>query len=311
MHQMKRIFRYSVCILIMAAFFGFSIPDATIVYAQAESSHPGWKIVYSPKIQPGIETLDAAKKDLAELLRTIKRPVGIKFYDQPELNKFANEVQLIEILGGAENISNINYSQVELDYARMKTITALDDRIEVSQRIALFYSDLPESDIFVEKSQDNVCPYIVYLPSRISFHFEKKDLASAQRLADDLFSIQQQMKKPQADQKALFESKAAEYRSLTIKPQVSEEQRKYIVQANALGQKKEYGRAISLYLKAVEVDPVSYPGAYFNLALLSAQMNRFTSAISYMKQYLLLEPEAQDARNAQDKIYEWEIMIEK
>lgn len=30
-----------------------------------------------------------------------------------------------------------------------------------------------------------------------------------------------------------------------------------------------------------------------------------------MKQYLLLEPEAKDARSAQDKIYEWELMIQK
>jgi tetratricopeptide (TPR) repeat protein len=308
MPQLKSIFRSSVMVFIIAVFFGWSAQGISTAYAQSESSPPGWKIVYSPKIRPGLETLDAAKKDLDELLRTLKKPVGIKFYIQPELNKLANQVRLIEILGGAENISHMYYTQDELDVAQMKTITALDDRIEVSQRVALFYSDLPESAIFVEKSKHNVCPYVVYLPSRISFHFGDDDLTSAQRLADDLFSIQQQIKKPQEDQRALFELKAAEYRSLTIKPQVSEEQRKYIVQANTLSQKKEYGKAISLYLKAVELDPVSYPGAYFNMALLSAQMNRFTSAILYMKQYLLLEPEVQDARSAQDKIYEWEIM---
>jgi tetratricopeptide (TPR) repeat protein len=92
---------------------------------------------------------------------------------------------------------------------------------------------------------------------------------------------------------------------------VSEEQRRYIVQANVLSQEKDYGKAIELYLKAVELDSVSYPAAYFNLALLSAQMNRFTSAISCMKQYLLLEPGAQDARSAQDKIYEWELRAGK
>jgi hypothetical protein len=30
-----------------------------------------------------------------------------------------------------------------------------------------------------------------------------------------------------------------------------------------------------------------------------------------MKKYLLLEPDASDARGAQDKIYEWEIMTQK
>jgi hypothetical protein len=30
-----------------------------------------------------------------------------------------------------------------------------------------------------------------------------------------------------------------------------------------------------------------------------------------MKKYLLIEPDASDARSAQDKIYEWEIMMHK
>jgi hypothetical protein len=30
-----------------------------------------------------------------------------------------------------------------------------------------------------------------------------------------------------------------------------------------------------------------------------------------MKQYLMLVPDAKDARSAQDRIYEWEIMMEK
>jgi len=108
-----------------------------------------------------------------------------------------------------------------------------------------------------------------------------------------------------------FESKAAEYRALKVKPPISEEQRKFIVQANAMSQQKEYAEALSRYLKAVEIDPVSYPAAYFNMALLSAQLQRYRVAITYMRQYLLLEPEATDARSAQDKIYEWEFLLER
>ena len=92
---------------------------------------------------------------------------------------------------------------------------------------------------------------------------------------------------------------------------MSEEQRKYVVQANAMTQRKDYARAVDLYLKALDVDPVAYPGAYFNLALLSARMQRYKTAIRYMKQYLLLAPDAKDARSAQDKIYEWEAMSGK
>ena len=83
------------------------------------------------------------------------------------------------------------------------------------------------------------------------------------------------------------------------------------MQANALNERKNYAGAIDLYTKTIEIDPVSYPEAYFNLALLSAQMQRFKPAIDYMKQYLLLEPGAKDARSGQDKIYEWELMLDK
>ncbi len=105
-----------------------------------------------------------------------------------------------------------------------------------------------------------------------------------------------------------FKSVAEQYRALQVKPTVSEEQRKYIVQANAMSQNKEYNKAIDLYNKALEVDQTAYPSAYSNLALLSSQIQNYDGAIFYMKEYLLLEPEAADARSAQDKIYEWEAM---
>jgi hypothetical protein len=69
---------------------------------------------------------------------------------------------------------------------------------------------------------------------------------------------------------------------LTLESRDSEEQRRYIVQAEALSQQKDYGRAIDLNLKPVGLDPASYPGAYFDLALLSPQLHRFNPAVSYI-----------------------------
>ncbi len=139
-------------------------------------------------------------------------------------------------------------------------------------------------------------------------------LPELQKVADDLYCIQQKLKnlaETWEKELALFEPVAAEYRSQQVKPQISEEQRKWIVQANAQSQEKQYLNAIDLYEKAIALDPVSYPAAYFNLALLSAQENAPRSAIYYMKHYLLLAPDAPDARSAQDKIYEWELMVQK
>ena len=173
--------------------------------------------------------------------------------------------------------------------------------------MSLFYADLIDYPITVTKGKHY--RYAVHLRNRISFLFDNR--ADAQRFADDLFVIQQPLKREYEDRLALFESKVAEYRALSVKPQVSEEQRKYIVRANAMSKRKEYDKAIDMYKEALKVDPVSYPPAYFNMALLSAQMRRYNQAVSYMKQYLMLVPEAEDARSAQDKIYEWEMLAEE
>ena len=78
-----------------------------------------------------------------------------------------------------------------------------------------------------------------------------------------------------------------------------------------LSQKMDYQSAIDIYNKAIDVDPTSYPAAYFNMALLCAQIKNYIGAIYYMNKYLMLEPDATDSRGAQDKIYEWELIIQK
>lgn len=90
---------------------------------------------------------------------------------------------------------------------------------------------------------------------------------------------------------------------------ISEEQRKYIVQANKANDEKDYENALLLYRKALKVNPYSYPDAYFNMALIQATSDNYYQAVNLMKRYLILAPESEDARSAQDKIYEWELNI--
>jgi len=276
---------------------------------------------YHPMSRPGIDTPEAAKKDLAALLAGSKNP-GIKYHGQPGLNNTANEEALKTLVQGKSGPITFWYDgQNELLFMAFSGSAALEDRIEVHPRILFFYADLLDQPIAVEKTAEwptwgrhvvgkslegLVRPYKIHFPGMISFVFE--DLPEAQRFADDLFVIQQALQMKRDERLTLFQAKAAQYRGMKVKPPVSEEQRKYIVQANTLNERKEYAGAIELYSKAMDVDPVSYPEAYFNLALLSAQMQRFRPAIAYMKQYLLLVPEAKDARSGQDKIYEWELM---
>jgi tetratricopeptide (TPR) repeat protein len=313
----KKMSSFGLGILMLAALCGCAVQDSNIYTTPGAGTNSG--AAYQPKSPPGIESLAAAKADLAALLGNRQRSVGItfgsgKYYSERDINLRANLPELDILLKGVNLAgTSLTYdSNNRLRYIELKSMTVLDDRIEISPRITFYYADLMDGLISVTISEDK-SPYIytVHLRDQLSFHFHKGNLTDAQRFADDLFFIRQMLKKQHDERLALFESKAAAYRALTVKPPVSEEQREYIVQANALNQKKDYAGALDLYLKAVEIDPTSYPGAYFNMALLSAQVKRFDSAISYMKQYLLLVPDAKDARSAQDKVYEWKLMLKK
>jgi len=213
---------------------------------------------------------------------------------------------ITELLNGRIVIFEVNVEKNTLgtSLGAPKEVLVLDDRIELKfkrQNATVRLADLLDYTI---KGSD-----YGYVPlGNFSFYMGNK----ATELASDLTFMQHLLIEKQfGSQLALFEPIAAQYHALKVKPVISEEQRKFIVQANFLNQQKMYEKAIETYKKALELDPIAYPGAYSNLALLSAQVKKFNAAIFYMKKYLMLEPAASDARSAQDKIYEWETQVAK
>lgn len=148
--------------------------------------------------------------------------------------------------------------------------------------------------------------YQMHLPDLVVY-WKVKDLDYAERFADDLVYLQNIR---QLADKVDFDSIAAGYRRLSVKPAITEEARRYIVQANAMTQAKNYKKAIEYYNEAIKVNPAT-PMVYNNQALLYAMLGQYREAISCMKKYLALEPAAEDARAVQDKIYEYEAMMTK
>ncbi|MBS3992986.1 MAG: tetratricopeptide repeat protein [Bacteroidetes bacterium] len=106
-----------------------------------------------------------------------------------------------------------------------------------------------------------------------------------------------------------FKETALAYQLLKEKPSITETQRKYIVQANAFTSIMDYEEAINSYIKVLEINSTAYPDAYFNLALLLGQNNRFYAAINFMEKYLLLVPNSAVIDKAKEKIVDWEIML--
>lgn len=258
--------------------------------------------VYSPELPAGITTIEAAREDLARLLEKRSETMLIIYHGMAAPSPDSQEAwaRVYQAYPQIKNIMVAKVSPKNDIWIYTAGVTVLPDRIDLPLQ-PLFYEDLSGFDIAVENGS-------VVMSGNIKLRLSVGAMADAQRIADDLFFIRQHITPHWQEKEAAFQEKAAAYRALKVKPPMSEEQRKFVVQANAFNERKEYARAIDLYQKATEVDPVSYPPAYFNLALLSAQTQRFKTAVRYMKQYLLLVPEAKDARRAQDKIYEWEAM---
>lgn len=187
-----------------------------------------------------------------------------------------------------------------------KEIVVLDDKIEFNrkdQKVVLNYSELIDRSISVDQSNITIDKH---------FKITLGIVYQSHQIAENLFSVKRYFfNKRLAKNLAAFEPIAAAYAALKVKPPISEEQRKFIVQANALREQKKYSEAISLYVEAIKLDNTAYPAGYYNIALLDAQLGFYDNAIYEMKKYLLLMPDATDARSAQDKIYEWELMASK
>lgn len=128
--------------------------------------------------------------------------------------------------------------------------------------------------------------------------------------ADALFFMQYQFSKNYyEDQTEIFVPVAQQYQQLKEKLGISEEQRKYFVQGNAMAEAMNVREAIELYNKALSINPIAYPAGYYNLSCLASLIYNYPLAVCSMKKYLMLVPDVKDAREAQDKIYEWEAFI--
>jgi tetratricopeptide (TPR) repeat protein len=129
--------------------------------------------------------------------------------------------------------------------------------------------------------------------------------ASLRKLADALHVLMRAAQGVSPEKDRQFAEIAARYRAMAEKPPFPEEARRFRVQAEAAVQGKRLGDAERLYGEALKVVPWWVEG-YFNRALLLGELGNPHGAIASMKRYLLLAPDAPQARAAQDKIYVWE-----
>jgi hypothetical protein len=194
-------------------------------------------------------------------------------------------------------------------------VTTFDDRIEImtgNQKSVLSFKDLYICGV---TTYDGF--WKMFNAGFVEFKLVRKNkYQQFSDLENNLNFIRNQFEKQAKtavynDRLNTFKPLAAKYRSLESQPTMSESQRKLIVQANVFTEEMQYDQAINMLNQALAIDPIAYPTGYTNLALLFARLKKYDDAILNMKKYLLLEPDAADARESQDKIYEWELLLKK
>ena len=91
---------------------------------------------------------------------------------------------------------------------------------------------------------------------------------------------------------------------------IPEEARKYTLRGDVMTEEGKFDEAVKEYRQAVEAAPY-IAKLHFNTAMIYGELKKYPQAIRYMKTYLMLAPEAPNARAAKDQIYKWEFMMEK
>jgi hypothetical protein len=127
----------------------------------------------------------------------------------------------------------------------------------------------------------------------------------ANTYADAWFVLKQAAQSAAAKEQARFEEVARSNRGAAANPVLPEEARRFKVQAEGAVRDKQFENAEMYYGRVIEAAPWWAEG-YFNRAVVLAELQDFDEAITEMKRYLLLAPNAPNARTVQDSIYEWE-----
>lgn len=142
-------------------------------------------------------------------------------------------------------------------------------------------------------------------PGRVLYQYSDRQEEVARRCADALYVLRKGVPAEDPAELARFNEEAKQYREASVKPPFPEEARRYRVQAETAVSEKRFDDAIARYEEALKLASW-WPEGRFNRALMLGEVKRYTEAIREMKKYLVLAPDAANARAAQDQIYAWE-----
>lgn len=126
---------------------------------------------------------------------------------------------------------------------------------------------------------------------------------SMKQVADAIMVIKENA--PDPAQEAAFANAAEFYRNASVKPVPGENVRRYQVMAEDAIRQKQFSVAVQDYKEGLKIAPW-WPQGHFNAAMVLGELHFYDEAIAQMQKYLVLVPDAPNARAAQDQIYRWQ-----
>lgn len=127
----------------------------------------------------------------------------------------------------------------------------------------------------------------------------------SKRLADAFVVLKNAAVTVAQDDDAKFAAAAQQYQAAAVKPALPEEARRFAIQAQGAIRDNDFTAAADYFQKALDVAPW-WPEGHYQRSILLSGVDDYDGAIVEMKRYLMLAPNAANARAAQDKIYDWE-----
>jgi len=179
------------------------------------------------------------------------------------------------------------------------------DDVDVKDAVARVVDQCIAQSKLVEKRGELITQRNQYV-AQVMADAAAKQSSGDSMAALDLYAKASVMALEANDKEQAFNAMAKQFQAFSQPPVLPEEARKFGVQAETAIRNKNLVAAADSYRSELTVTPW-WPQSHFNLALILAELKRNPEAIEEMKKYLALVPNAANARQAQDKIYAWEM----
>ncbi len=190
----------------------------------------------------------------------------------------------VDIIYRIQNMLNIETGETGVETIHLKTFQV--PPVSTQTGNAAYFMNLSKNSMLLFRNQNDAiaCANALFiLKRRAEGYTPPKDAAA----------------------EAAFQEEARKYRAMRVKPALPEETRKYAVQGDFAVEKKNLEAAADRYGDALKIAPW-WPEGHYKRGLILAELERYGEGIDEMKKFLLLAPDAKEARAAQDNIYKWE-----